>query len=444
MFFSTSVLEAQSLKEKIGQMIIVGFNGGQTSQDSLMYDITNRNLGGVLIFAYNLRFPSQIKAQNNRLQNAATTPLFISIDQEGGYVARLDENNGFSRTFSAHALGNTFDNEDSTRAQAKLMGGWLKEYGFNLNYAPVVDVNVDANSPAIGKLNRSFSNNEYKVYEHAAWTINEFQKQGIISSLKHFPGHGSAVNDSHNDFTDISNTWQARELDPYELLIDDGFNEIVMTGHLYKSDWDTLYPASLSHFAITEILRDSLGFQGLVITDELFMRAIRDNYGFDEAIVTTINAGTDILLFNTNLYKDVSLPGYLITLISKKVSEGEITEARINESYNRIMAIKAQKLVTSNEGDVAQITMAKPIQIDNYPNPFNPSTNIKVEFPQSQQALVDVFNSLGQKIRTLANQRFSSGAYTFMFNGSDLASGVYFVRVQGELIDQTHKIVLLK
>ncbi len=440
-----SFVQAQTLEEKIGQMIMVGFGLSDKAQDSLRYDIENRNLGGVLMFGYNLRFPTQIKAQNERLQGyAPNQPLFISIDQEGGIVARLDEQNGYERTYSAYDLGYTFDSEDSTRATAALMANWLVNTGFNINFAPVVDVNLDPNSPAIGKLDRSYSNNEFEVYQHAGWFIDEFRKSGIITSLKHFPGHGSAANDSHLGFTDITDTWEERELDPFELLIDEGYDDFVMTGHLYKADWDSVYPASLSKYAITTMLRDSIGFDGLVITDELFMNAIQDNYGMDEAITATINAGTDILLFSTNLYNDISLPNYLISLITNKIESGEIKEERVNEAYNRIMQMKQNRIITSTEQIAGGFDQPKSISIDNYPNPFNPSTTILITLLEAQELSVEIYNSLGQKIQILHSGKFSAGSHSFRFSAENLASGVYFVRINGKNFQKTHKMLMLK
>lgn len=445
LILTSSVLKSQSIEDKIGQMIMVGFGTSQKAQDSLMYDIENRNLGGVLMFAYNLDSPSQIKSQNARLQNsAANHPLFISIDQEGGIVARLDEQNGYKRTFSAYDLGYTFDLEDSTRATAALMANWLEDGGFNINFAPVVDVNIDPNSPAIGRLDRSFSDNEFEVHQHAGWYINEFKKQGILSTLKHFPGHGSARNDSHFGFTDITSTWQKRELDPFRLLIEDGFDDLVMTGHLFKSDWDNTYPVSLSHYAISTMLRDSLNFEGLVISDELFMNAIQDNYGMEEAIVNTINAGTDILLFSTNIYNDISLPNYLITLISDKVASGAISADRIDAAYQRIVSAKQEKIITSSE-EISEFT-EKPgkISVNNYPNPFNPSTTVLITLLEAQDLSVSVYNSVGRKVRTLEAGKFSAGSHSFLFDASNLASGIYFVRITGNRVQKTHKMLLVK
>lgn len=442
LFFSFPA-QSQTLQDKIGQMLMVGMPNSGSVKDTLIADIIERNLGGVILFAYNLDNPVQIRNLTDELQEYANSGLFISVDQEGGIVARLDEKNGYTETYSAYELGYIFNSEDSTRAMARMMTHWLYDAGFNMNLAPVVDVNVNPNSPAIGRLNRSFSNDEYRVYEHASWFIDEFNRMRIATALKHFPGHGSAVVDSHFGFTDITNTWQHRELDVYRWLIQDGYSDAIMTGHLFKRDWDTDYPASLSHYAVTSILRDSLGFEGVVITDELFMRALRDNYGFDETIVATINAGTDILLFNTNIYNNMSLARYVIALVTSKIEDGIIEETTIDAAYERIMALKENRVFTSVYDN---ISVQKPasFQISNYPNPFNPSTTVMVSLMESEEVKIMITNSLGQVVENISSGYLQAGIHSYRFDAGNLASGVYFVHVRSGSSVKTHPMILIK
>ncbi|MCA1802407.1 MAG: T9SS type A sorting domain-containing protein [Rhodothermaceae bacterium] len=443
LFFSFPV-HSQTLQEKIGQMLMVGMPNSGSVKDTLIADIHDRNLGGVILFAYNLYNPVQIRNLTDELQGHANTGLFISVDQEGGIVARLDEKNGYAETYSAYELGYIFNSEDSTRAMARMMSHWLLDAGFNMNLAPVVDVNVNPNSPAIARLKRSFSNDEYRVFEHSSWFIDEFNRLRIATALKHFPGHGSAVVDSHFGFTDITNTWQHRELDVYRWLIQDGYSDAIMTGHLFKRDWDTVYPASLSHYAITTILRDSLGFKGVVITDELFMRALGDNYGFDETIVATINAGTDILLFNTNIYNDMSLTRYVIALVTSKIDDGIIEESTIDAAYDRIMALKANRVFTSAIVDERSAEKPGSFQISNYPNPFNPSTTIMVSLTESQEINILITNALGQVVKNISSDYLRAGVHSYRFDAGSLASGVYFVHVRSGSTVKTHPMILVK
>jgi beta-N-acetylhexosaminidase len=438
-----SAAHGQSLQDKVGQMIMVGLPPTAASMDTLIVDIVDRNLGGVLMFAHNISSPEQIANLNAELQTYGNDHLLIAVDQEGGVVARLNQHNGYSATYTAQQLGEVFNSEDSTRAQAALMGGWLTDAGFNVNLAPVVDVNVYRDSPAIGRLNRSFSEDEGTVFEHASWYIDEFHEQNIITALKHFPGHGSARHDSHFGFTDISNTWQTRELYPFSELIKYGYDDMIMTGHLFKSDWDNQYPVSLSQPAITGVLRDLMGFEGVVISDELFMRAIQDHYGFDEAVVLAINAGTDILLFNTNIYLNQSLAGYVTNMVAQKVNEGEIEVATIDAAYDRIQNLKTRRLATDVE-TVADSGNSYDVKIRNYPNPFRHETVLEIEVPIPQRLTVEVFNTLGQRVQTLASGQFLAGTHRITFSPSRLSPGVYLVRVIGDDFRSSHRMTLVR
>lgn len=436
--------QSQSLQEKIGQMLMVGMPNSGAAKDTLINDIKDRNLGGVILFAYNLENPGQIRSLTGELQDHANSSLFISVDQEGGIVARLDEQNGYAETYSAYELGYVFNSEDSTRAMARMMAHWLLDAGFNMNLAPVVDVNVNPNSPAIARLDRSFSADEYLVYEHASWFIGEFNSKRIATALKHYPGHGSAVRDSHFGFTDITNTWQHRELDVYRWLIQDGYSDPIMTGHLFNRDWDTTYPASLSHYAVTTVLRDSLGFKGVVITDELFMRALRDNYGFDETVVATINAGSDILLFNTNIYNEMSLTSYVISLVTEKIADGTIEESTIDAAYNRIMTLKDNRVFASFGDEEKSVMKPRSIQISNYPNPFNPATTVTVSMTMSNEVNIMVTNSLGQVVQNIHSGYLQAGIHSYRFNAESLASGVYFLHVRSGIDSRSHPMLLVK
>lgn len=433
----------QSLEDKIGQMLMVGLPSGDAHKDTLIHDIVDRNIGGVLMFAYNISSPAQIQSLNAELQSYRQDQLLIAVDQEGGVVARLNERNGYEATHTAETLGETYRSEDSTRAQARKMATWLSDAGFNVNLAPVVDVKVDPFSPAIARLERSFSSNEQTVVEHASWFIDELNSQNIATALKHFPGHGSAREDSHFGFTDISDTWQERELYPFRELIRNGYSDMIMTGHLFKQDWDSQYPASLSRSAITDRLRGELGFDGVVISDELFMNAIQDNYGFDEAIVLAINAGTDILLFNTNTYDDQSLSRYVIDLVSRKVDEGEIDPDLIDASYDRIQTLKSNRIVTRSDSPIGPEIVSEFV-IRNYPNPFHSHTIVEFNLPVGQQLHIDVYNAVGQHVRALSHGVFMSGTHQVDFDASQLPSGVYLVRVVGDDFRATHRMVLLK
>ncbi|HDL19265.1 MAG TPA: glycoside hydrolase family 3 protein, partial [Bacteroidetes bacterium] len=366
LFFHPSIIFTQiTLRDKIAQMIMVGFSGTKLD-DSLTVDLSQRNLGGVILFGWNCDNPVQIQTLTAKIRDAAKTPPFIAIDQEGGKVARLNAGNGFRNSYTAYEIGTMFNSADTAETQARTMASWLAESGINLNLAPVVDVNVYPQSPAIGALGRSFSADPAEVSRYAALFIEEFHKKNVICTLKHFPGHGSARNDSHLGFTDVTNTWTESELLPYQNLIAAGYNDMIMAGHLFNATIDSLYPASLSYKTITGLLRQKLNFTGVVVSDAMFMRAVSDNYGFEEAIELAIRAGTDILLYVTNLKDGLSLPLRVINCIEQKIQDGVIPESRIDESFHRIMKLKniyLQEITTTEKVPTL-------FDLRTYPNPF--------------------------------------------------------------------------
>jgi beta-N-acetylhexosaminidase len=440
----SSLLPAFSQDEldlKIGQMIMVSFAPGTGFEDTLYYDIEHRNLGGIILFGYNLQNPVQITNLTSDLQNSATIPLFIATDQEGGIVARLDENNGFAETHTAYQLGTVIDNEDSTRNQAKLMAQWLFDSGINTNLAPVVDVNVNPSSPAIGYYERSFSVNPLKVFNHADWFISEFENFNLISTLKHFPGHGSAEQDSHLGFTDVTTTWADSELVPYRELISAGYSDIIMVGHLYNAHIDSIYPASLSENVITGFLRDSLGFQGVVTSDAMFMRAITDNYSFEEAIVLAVNAGTDLLLYTSNEYNGSSLVAEVTRVIRKSIDEGVILQNQIEESYQRIMALKSK--ITGLASKTGK-SIPEVFSLHIYPNPFNITTNIEISISRAGSAEMEIFDVRGRRLYYNRYPWLSVGKHTVTFDAASLSSGIYFLKFEVSGFSLVRKITLIK
>jgi beta-N-acetylhexosaminidase len=170
--------------------------------------------------------------------------------------------------------------------------------------------------------------------------IEELHKQSLYTTLKHFPGHGSSTSDSHQGFVDVTNTWSAIELIPYENIINAGAADFIMTAHIFNSNWDADYPATLSKNVITGILREQLGYQGVVISDDMNMKAITDFYGLEQALKLSINAGVDIIVFGNNLIYDEEIASKAIAIIKELVDNGEISKDRINEAYDRIMDMK--------------------------------------------------------------------------------------------------------
>lgn len=439
------LLADAELRAKIAQMLIVGFNG-TALDDSLYQDLVKRNLGGVILMGRNCSQSTQIRRLTDQIRQAAHIQPFIAIDEEGGRIARLNASNGFENTYTAYQLGSLFQSEDLTREQAAKMAIWLHDMGINQNLSPVVDVNINPSSPAIGYLERSFSSDPDIVSKHAGWFIEEFHRQNIITTLKHFPGHGNAAGDSHLLLPDITRTWADSELVPYRELIGSGQADVVMVSHLYNAHIDSVYPASLSPHAINGLLRAQLGFAGVVISDDFYnMRAITDNYGFDTTIELAINAGTDVLLYVYNMYQGQSLCRRFIDLVEAKVNAGRISRANIDSSYQRIMALKNKYLATGVKPVVAcAATMPTYFSIRNYPNPFNSATTIVLQFTERSKAEILVYNIRGQYVKTLATDVFSSGVHRLTFDAAELNSGVYFVQVRTKGIVNQHKMILIK
>jgi beta-N-acetylhexosaminidase len=337
-----------SLEVKIGQMLMVGFRGLEVDAGQpIIQDIQERYLGGVVLFDYdvptgtpsrNIQSPAQVKALVTRLQSFSTIPLLVAIDQEGGKVCRLKEEFGFPPTVSAQALGRLNDLA-ATYEQATQMAKTLVQLGINLNLAPVVDLATTPNNP-IASRERSFSADPKLVTAHARQFISAHHTQGVLCTLKHFPGHGSSTGDSHFGLADVTQTWSAAELEPYADMIKAGEADAVMTAHVFNTNLDPEYPATLSKPIITGLLRQGLNYDGVVISDDMQMRAITDHYGFETAIQAAIEVGVDMIAVANNSVYDEDVAARAVALIKQLAHTGKISEARIDESYRRIQRLK--------------------------------------------------------------------------------------------------------
>lgn len=216
----------------------------------------------------------------------------------------------------------------------------LASVGVNLNLAPVVDLNVNPDNPVIGALGRSFSADPAVVTRQALAFIDAMHADGILCTLKHFPGHGSSTADSHLGFVDVTNTWSPTELEPFRNIINAGKSDAIMTAHIFNARLDPDYPATLSHATITGILRNQLGYDGVVLTDDMQMGAIANYYGFEQAIELAINAGADIISIASTTISGGDAGGRAFAAIADAVAAGRIPAARIDESSARIQRLK--------------------------------------------------------------------------------------------------------
>ena len=331
----------------IGQMLMIGVGDFDLvdPRQPVFETIKSGKIGGVILYEKNILFESpknELALLINHLQKNAEIPLFISIDEEGGFVSRMKTKYGFPKNVSAQYLGQ-LDNLDSTRFYAKQTATLLNCFGINMNYAPVVDVNLNTRNPVIGKIERSYSPEYKKVIKHAYEVISLHDGTGVIPVLKHFPGHGSSKSDTHLGLTDVTDTWKIEEMYPYSALIDSGVVKAVMTAHIVNKALDeTKNPATLSKRIVTGMLRDFLNYQGVIISDDLQMGAIRNEYGMREAIRLSIDAGVDILMFANNVNDDDKvLASTVHAIIKDLLFENVITRDRIYMSYKRIMKLKS-------------------------------------------------------------------------------------------------------
>lgn len=331
-------------------MLLVGFRGTELTDDNpIINDIEQYNIGGVILYEKdgptgstprNIESPEQVRRLVADLKSHSKEPLLIAIDEEGGVVTRLKEKYGFPATVTAQYLGE-INNEDTTRFHAARISSTLFDMGINMNFAPVVDVNINPESPAIGALGRSFSASPETVTFHSRLFIDELRQQNIVGCCKHFPGHGSAAADSHLGITDVTNTWSEDELIPYRELISSGDCKMIMSAHVFNQNLDEEYPATLSKKILTDLLRTEMNFDGVIVSDAMEMKAITTHYGFEEAIEKAINAGCDLLIFSNNI--DTFNPDVVadaVDIIHSFVDEGKISKDRIRQSYNRIMKLK--------------------------------------------------------------------------------------------------------
>jgi len=342
-------IEDARLDAMIGQMILVGFDG-RSERDAgvvaVRKQLAEGTIGGVVFYPENIGSPQRLRALTAYLRNAKSSPVpFLAVDQEGGMVQRLTRRNGYRYFPSARNVGRnpSLASPESAERLYATMAKELAEAGFNLNFGPVVDLNLNPNNPVIGMRKRSYGTDPNSVSALAGAFIRAHRQAGIVTVAKHFPGHGSSRVDSHKKLADISDSWREIEIEPYHVLAEDGLLDGVMIGHLYHprfSDGAKL-PASLSGRAVSA-LRDksSIGFHGVVVSDDLEMGAVSDDYSLEERVVKAVNAGTDLLVVSNVESRDPELGTKLHAIIANAVREGRISRTRIEIASGKIRLLK--------------------------------------------------------------------------------------------------------
>lgn len=336
-------IESLSIDEKIGQLFFIGISGPTLDEqtEALLDEIQP---GGICLFSRNIKEAGQTRNLLDRISERLNIPPLLSLDQEGGLVDRL------RRVVTPMPAASDFGDTDSIRRFARIVAETVRILGFNMNFAPVVDV-VDESRSAFnnGLRSRAFGTSTEQATEFADAFLDEMLANGVLGCIKHFPGLGAAEVDSHEELplVNISDEeFSVTDLSPYRALIGNGNAHAIMAAHaafpmvgLQETGQDgRLLPASLSRSMISGLLRGQLGFDGVVITDDLEMGAIVRNYGIGEACKMAVNAGVDMLAICAS--EDAIREGF--QSIIDAVQNGEITEKRLNESVRRIIALKTR------------------------------------------------------------------------------------------------------
>ena len=335
-------LDNMTLEEKIGQMLMV-FDYSTIVDEELLNKLNTIKPGGFILFSENFESYEQTKKLIEDINSTSDIPMFISIDQEGGRVQRLKNLSDVEVTIipSMYNLGLTKDKELAFEV-GRIVGEELRVFGINMNFAPVLDIYSNPENTVIG--NRSFGTTSNLVSDMALSFANGQESTGIISAYKHFPGHGDTSEDSHNTLPVITKTKEELmelELRPFSEAINKGA-DVIMVGHLAIPDITSdNTPASLAREVVTDLLKEEWGYKGLVITDALNMDALTNNYTEEEIYINAINAGVDILL----------MPDFdsdTIEMIVNAISSGTITMEEINDSVEKILELKYDKLFIEN------------------------------------------------------------------------------------------------
>lgn len=305
-----SAFAAMPLDKISERLVMVGFKASKyddSDLDTLKGQIEKGIVAGVILYGYNIENREQTKRLIAELNshNKSDIPLLIAVDEEGGKVQRLSPAKGFSDEPSPQYIAENYSPKQAEKIYEQ-MAKDLADVGFNMNFAPLVDLNINPKSPVIGAMGRSYGRDTETVVKYAKAFINAHRKYGIVTCLKHFSGHGSAKTDSHMGFTDVTDTWTAEELEPYRRLIKDGYADMVMTAHVFNANIDPKYPATLSNNHMKML--KSLGYKGVIISDDLQMGAINDNFSFEETVKKSVEAGNNILLFSNFFFYEKHYP----------------------------------------------------------------------------------------------------------------------------------------
>lgn len=346
--------QKMSLEEKVGQLLMVHFHGEEANQDAKLL-IHELHVGGIIYYKWANQLSSAAQVQNLSisLQKLAKVPLLIAVDQEGGRVNRLQE--GFT-LFPSNLIVAKTNQPELSKSVAFAIGEELRSVGINMNLAPVVDINSNPNNPVIGS--RSFGDKANSVTLFAKYALQGYREAGIITSLKHFPGHGDVVVDSHQELPIIHKTKQQLEqleLLPFYQLADQA--DTIMTAHILLPALDSQNCATLSKNILTDLLREEIGFQGVIVSDSLVMQGLLSNCScIEEAAISAINAGCDLLILggrqlhaHSKLELNVERIQKIHCALLQAVQTGIIPKQRLEQAVQRILHLKSKYSLSFNK-----------------------------------------------------------------------------------------------
>jgi beta-N-acetylhexosaminidase len=345
--FANGSYSKQEIERMISKMVILGFNGENVTSNDEVYKNIKSGLGGVILFdkdpndklkVKNVRSKEQLKRLTSQLQAISNQKILISIDQEGGIVQRLKKEDGFVDTLKASEIA--LRGKDFARQSYSAMAKDLRYSGINVDFAPVVDLAINKQNKVIVTKGRSFGESPSEVINYASIFVDELKKEKVISVLKHFPGHGSSLADSHLGFVDITDTWSEKELEPYRYFIKNDKVDMIMTAHVYNENLDKNYPATLSFAINTNLLRNKLGYEGVIVSDDLQMSAISKHYDLKQTVTLAINSGVNMLLFANQQAQPITLKQIVDTVYSQILNEQIPLEKIIkaNQRIDRMMS----------------------------------------------------------------------------------------------------------
>lgn len=345
-----------ALSARLGELLLVGFRGTEVEDNAeLRHLLCDLRVGGIILYERdvatrgprNISSPEQVKRLTADLRAlardcAGRVPL-IAADNEGGAVMRLNARAGYPPTLGHAELGEA-DDVALTELEARRIGRMLSEAGIDWNLAPVVDVAANPFNTVLVQSGRTFSQSPERVTAHARAYLRGMRAAGILTALKHFPGHGSSFEDSHLGFVDVTKTADlTAELVPYRALIGEGLVDAVMTAHVFNRNVDRRDPATLSARTIDGILRKELGFAGLVVSDDLLMEGIVSRYGIEEAAVLALRAGVDLLLLSHNtLARDPNATDRVVGAIRQALADGRLSPGQVEAALARIQRFRAR------------------------------------------------------------------------------------------------------